>query len=278
LNIITLLRAATVRLRPISDSPELDAEILLSHAINQSRSYLYTWPEKVLTPAQRDAFDALLQRRLQSEPIAYIMGRREFWSLDLRVSQATLIPRPETELLVELALQKMPLQQSVTVADLGTGCGAIALAIASERPQARITATDSSHAALELARYNAGRLQIGSVAFRHGDWCRALGDDRFDVIVCNPPYVAADSCYMQQGDVRFEPPQALIADENGMRDLKTVIRQARSHLKTSGWLLLEHGFDQAQPVVDCLRLNGYCDIATCRDLAGHARVSLGRIT
>ncbi|MFZ4791134.1 MAG: peptide chain release factor N(5)-glutamine methyltransferase [Candidatus Competibacteraceae bacterium] len=271
-----LCAAATRRLIGVSTTPRLDAEILLATALNRPRSHLYTWPESIPEPELTDRFAAWLERRQQGEPVAYLLGWREFWSLKLEVTPDTLIPRPETELLVELALEPLPMNQAVAVADLGTGSGAIALALAAERPQARIVATDQSPAALAVARRNAVRLGIAHVEFRQGDWCAPLAGESFDLIVANPPYVAATDPHWRQGELRFEPPAALISGPDGLDALRIIIAQAREVLKSGGWLLLEHGYDQGVAVPALLRERGFSEVTDFQDTAGLSRVSRGR--
>jgi len=202
-------------------------------------------PLRPLPEAIHAAFTALIERRQQGEPIAYITGRREFWSLDLAVSPATLIPRPETELLVEQALARIRLEEPSRIADLGTGCGAIALAIAHERPQARVLAIDSSDAALEIARANAESLGVASIEFHLGEWFAPVENQRFDIVVSNPPYLRADDPHLRVGDLRFEPRAALVAGTEGLEAIRAIAHAALAHLAAGGWLLLEHGFDQA---------------------------------
>lgn len=274
-----LLTAAAAALQAAgSDSARSDAEVLLAHALRQSRTFLRTWPEHAPAPAALAAFHELLQRRLTGEPVAYLTGHREFWSLDLAVSPATLIPRPETELLVELALERLANTRGVQAADLGTGSGAIALALASERPLARIVATDRSAAALDIARTNAAHLRLGNVEFRLGDWCAALGDEHFDLIAANPPYIASNDPHLGCGDLRFEPRSALVAAEQGLADIQCIADNALEHLKPGGWLLLEHGWDQGECVPALLRVAGYTEVHCVRDIAEQPRVSLGRKT
>ncbi len=275
-NIQNLLKNAQTRLVEISDSPRLDAQLLLVHALNKSRSYLYAWPERIPEANQTHYFSELLERRLAGEPVAYILERREFWSLDLRITPATLIPRPETELLVELALEHIPLKHSTRIADLGTGSGAIALAIASERPQAQIIATDNHQEALALAAANAHRLDLDQVEFRRGDWCTSLPNEHFSVIISNPPYLAGDDPHLDQGDLRFEPPDALTDGSSGLTAIALIIHQALKHLLPGGWLLLEHGHDQSESVRALLLQHGYTAITTHHDLAGIERVSMGQ--
>lgn len=277
-SIAQLLAGADERLQLISGSPRLDAELLLSSVLAKPRSFLYAWPEQRVQLRHREAFDALLKRRSQGEPLAYILGRREFWSLELEVSPAVLIPRPETELLVELALARIASGdggENPQIADLGTGSGAIALAIASECPDARIVATDISPQALAVAQRNAARLALRNIEFRQGDWCRALGEDRFALIVANPPYIASSSHYLQQGDVRFEPAAALLGGGDGLHAMRALAQQAGAYLQAGGYLMLEHGYDQGSQVCALMREHGFADVADHLDYAGMARVCVG---
>jgi release factor glutamine methyltransferase len=214
--------------------------------------------------------------RLRGEPLAYLVGQREFWSLPLRITPATLIPRPETELLVELALERLPYDAPLQVADLGTGSGAIALAIASERPNTKIVATDISAKALTVAKYNARKLKIYNVMFRQGNWCKPLANERFALIVCNPPYLANDDPHLCQGGLRFEPPLALLAGYDGLRAISAIVPQAIAHLQSGGWLLLEHGYDQCEKVSALLQENGFIETTQHQDAANINRVSIGR--
>lgn len=267
---------AVRRLAEISATPRLDAEVLLAAALDRPRSYLFAWPERRLEPEQAAHFTAWLERRLMGEPVAYILGRREFWSLELEVNPDTLIPRPETELLVELALERLPADRVIALADLGAGSGAIALALAVERPQARIVATDRSPAALIVARRNAQRLGIRNVGFRQGDWCEPLVGERFDLIASNPPYVAAADPHRRRGELRFEPLAALAAGVDGLDALRVIIAQAPDYLKSNGWLLLEHGYDQGEAVATLLRQRGFVTVSDHRDAAGISRTGCGR--
>lgn len=276
-NLGTLLQTAQIRLSSVSEMPRLDAELLLAWVLNQPRSYLYAWPDRTTDAGQERQFMALLERRLAGEPVAYLTGGRAFWSLELVVTPATLIPRPETERLVELALERLPADQPRRVADLGTGSGAIALAIASERPTCQIVATDLSVAALAVAGQNAQRLGIGNVQFRQGDWCAALANERFDMIVCNPPYIATTDPHWQQGDLRFEPYQALVSGPDGLTAIRHLVAQTGSYLAEGGWLLLEHGYHQQDSVLALLRLAGFSEVTDYRDLAGQPRVAVGRL-
>lgn len=259
-----------------SESARLDAELLLRHVLGVNRSWLYAWPDKPLAAQQQQQFEALVARRAQGEPIAHILGEREFWSLTLKVTPDTLIPRPDTELLVEQALRLLPNDAALKVADLGTGSGAIALAIARERPCCTLVATDYSAAALAVAQQNAIRNQIGNVEFSRGRWCEALGDEQFDLIVSNPPYIAVDDPHLAQGDVRFEPRSALASGPDGLDDIRQIAFEVSAHLLAEGWLLLEHGFEQGEKVRAILVSNGFDPVITWRDLAGHERVTGGR--
>lgn len=255
----------------------LESEVLLAHVLNVSRTYLHTWPEKKLAAVQEKDFQVLIAKRQAGEPIAYITGHREFWSLDLCVTPDVLIPRHETELLVELILEKIPPpahSEPILIADLGTGSGAIALAIASARPDWFIHASDFSAAALKIAEMNAKRLKLLNVIFHQGKWCEALPDLKFHAIVSNPPYIAEDDDHLTQGDLRFEPATALVSAENGLNDLKQIIFQAKNYLQNNGLLLLEHGFLQAENVTSIFKKAGYTDINTYKDLAGCDRVTI----
>ena len=275
LSIKQLLEQASHHL-PESDSARLDVEVLLARVTGKQRSHFHAWPEKTLSREILDAFDTLLQRRAAGEPVAYITGKREFWSLPLSVTTDTLIPRPETETLVALALEKIPEHSAVQVADLGTGSGAIALAIASERPQSRVIATDNSAATLAVAQHNARQLGISNIGFLAGDWCKPLPAACFDLIVSNPPYIEEADSHLATGDVRFEPRQALAAGPDGMRDLGKICQCALESLKPGGWLLMEHGYDQGTRAIDLLDQAGYQSVTDFKDDNGLPRVIAGR--
>lgn len=266
---------ARERLAGVCDSPALDAEVLLAHVLDKPRTYLRAWPERTLDAEQADAFEALLARRAAGEPLAYVLGRREFWSLDLEVAPGVLIPRADTETLVERALELIPADQPARVADLGTGSGAIALAIAGERPLCTVVATDRSPTALDIARRNAERLNLRNVEFQQADWCSALGAERFDLIVSNPPYIASDDPHLAQGDLPHEPTEALTAGPDGLDDLRRIVDCTRNHLRPGGHLLLEHGYTQGETVHGFLRNAGFEAIRTHRDLEGRERISEG---
>ncbi len=270
------LRAAEQRLEAASPSPRMDAEVLLAHATGLARSRVLARGDEPLPAAQRDSFAALVARREAGEPVAYLTGEREFWSLTLTVTPAVLIPRPETELLVERALALIPADADWAAADLGTGSGAMALALAHERPRLRVMATDRSPEALAVARENARRLGIRNVEFRQGDWLVALAGVELDLIVSNPPYVAEGDPHLDQGDLRFEPRAALVAGRDGLAAIRRIAAEARAPLRPGGRLLLEHGYDQGDAVAGILRAAGYTEVTGWRDLAGHDRVTAGR--
>ncbi|MEZ5573614.1 MAG: peptide chain release factor N(5)-glutamine methyltransferase [Halioglobus sp.] len=257
-----------------SPSARRDTEILLCYCLGKSRIWLYTWPEREVPTDIAQAFDALLQRRRAGQPIAYLVGQREFWSLSLGVNESTLIPRPETETLVAWVLE-LPLPQTAAVLDLGTGSGAIALAVAIERPEWYVTAVDASDQALAVARDNAASAGLGRVAFVQSDWYDAVRGLQFDALLANPPYIDADDPHLTFGDVRFEPRSALVSPQGGLADLQLLIRGAAAHLKNQGWLLLEHGFDQAEAVRNMLSAAGFEQVSTRHDMAGHERITGG---
>jgi release factor glutamine methyltransferase len=266
-----LLRSASVL--PGEDGRR-DAETLLGHCLGRSRSWLYTWPEADVAVEQADRYRNLLARRLAGCPVAYLTGVREFWSMQLAVDEHTLIPRPETEVLVEWALD-LPLSETAAVADLGTGTGAIALAVARERRGWHVTAVDRSAAALETAAINARRNGLDRVVFMQSDWFSALRGRRFDLLLANPPYVAPDDEHLQRGDLRFEPLEALVAGQGGLAALALLAAGAPDYLHPGGRLLLEHGCEQGAAVRKLLQDSGFCEVVTRRDLAGLERVSGG---
>lgn len=277
LTIEQALKAAISRLAESgSDSPSLDAAVLLCHTLDRPRSYLLTWPDRVLETEAAQKFEALLQRRCGGEPVAYITGEREFWSLPLKVSPSTLIPRPDTERLVELALDKAPSQPG-RILDLGTGTGAIALALASELPQHQIFGVDIRPEAQMLAQENAANLNLLNTQFFNGSWFDPVeSGTKFALIVSNPPYIEKDDPHLLQGDVRFEPVSALVAEEKGLADIRHIAEQARDYLAPEGWLLFEHGFEQGGAVRQLLLSMGYCQVVTEQDYAGNDRVTLGQ--
>jgi release factor glutamine methyltransferase len=252
-----------------------EAELLLLYALDKPRSWLIAHDTDPLDATALRMYRAMLERRAVGEPVAYIVGRRGFWSFDLEVSQATLIPRPETELLVELALERVPVDKSASVVDLGTGSGAIALALAHERKRAHVVATDRSVDALAVAERNAQRLGV-RVECVQGDWLEPLTGRRFDLIVSNPPYIEADDVHLGQGDLRFEPPRALSSGADGLDAIRQIVQDARAHLEHGGWLLMEHGWNQGDAVRQLLQAAGFTEVATFRDLEDRDRVSGGR--
>ena len=265
-----LLRHAAVTIERV------DAEWLLVHVLERPRSWLFAHAGDPVPVEQVERFAALLARRQAGEPVAYLTGTQGFWTLELEVSPATLIPRSETELLVELALARIPMTAASRIADLGTGSGAIALAIAKERPRAVVVATDASEAALQVARRNAARNHIANIEFREGDWLAPLAGEHFDLIASNPPYIAEGDPHLGEGDLRFEPPTALFSGADGLDAIGRIVRDAPTHLIKGGWLLLEHGWDQGAAVRALLAGAGFIDVETARDLEGRDRVSLGR--
>ena len=268
------IAGATKSLADLSDSARLDAEILLCQTIDMPRSYLFAHPEDELDELTKQRFEALLQRRLQGEPMSYISGIQEFWSRELIVSPATLIPRPETELLVELALREVPRQAESQILDLGTGSGAIAIAIASERPLSHVTATDISEDALAVAAENVRQNDLANITCLTGRWCEPVAGRAFDLIVSNPPYVREDDEALQK--LRHEPLSALASGADGLRDIRLLAVECIPLLASQGWLMLEHGADQKDDVAQILAAAGWGDIACHNDLAGKPRVTVAR--
>ncbi|WJW75944.1 peptide chain release factor N(5)-glutamine methyltransferase [Thiohalobacter sp. IOR34] len=259
-----------------TESPRLDAEVLLAFALGQPRSHLLAWPDKPLDAETAARFATLIERRAAGEPVAHLTGRREFWSMELEVTADTLIPRPETETLVEQALLRIPADAAWRIADLGSGSGAIALAIARERPGCRIVGVERSAAALAVAERNRARLGLAGVEFRQGDWFTPLAGERFEMLLANPPYIAEGDPHLERGDVRFEPRSALTAGSDGLDDIRHLVEAAPAYLKTPGWLLLEQGADQAGAVRQLLAARGYRELACHPDGAGRPRVSAAR--
>lgn len=255
----------------------IEAQLLLRHALGGvTRAWLMTHAEQALTSAEDARFQTLLKRRLQGEPIAYIVGKREFYGLEFDVTPAVLIPRPDTETLVEAALQRIPPECPCRVLDLGAGSGAVAIAIAAQRPQALVTAVDRSESALAVAQGNAQRLSPGNMRLQCSDWFSALEAERFDVIVSNPPYIAAGDPHLSRGDLRFEPASALAAGADGLDDIRRIVAEATAHLADGGWLMLEHGYDQAARVAKLFHQAGLLEVGQVADLAGVLRVTVGR--
>jgi release factor glutamine methyltransferase len=258
----------------ISETPLLDAEVLLAHVLNVQRSHLHAYPERILSDEEKTGFYHLIEKRTQGQPIPYLTGHCEFWSLDFTVTPDTLVPRQETELLVELILRKFN-KPSCLAADLGTGSGAIALALAYERPQWIIHATDLSQAALNIAKINASRLKTDNVFFHQGFWCKALPTLSFDFIVSNPPYIAQNDPHLKKTVLATEPASALLSDHNGLKDIQHLIQEAKVYLKPGGYLWLEHGFSQAESVRNSFLEAGYAHIVSYKDFLGLDRVTTG---
>jgi len=273
-SVAVLLARAIVQLGP---GARAEAELLLGHALGRPRAWLFAHGDAIVPEAARVQFERLLARRAIGEPIAQLLGQQGFWSLQLRITPDVLIPRADTELLVECALAVLPGDAPIRVADLGTGSGAIALAIASERPLAQVTAVDASVAALAVAQSNAQSLGLSSrVHCVHGDWYAPLEGQCFDVIVSNPPYIAEDDPHLDRGDLRFEPRAALASGRDGLAAIRVIVRDAPMHLSTGGWLLLEHGWEQGAAVRALFEASGYVEVTTHRDLEARERVSCGR--
>jgi release factor glutamine methyltransferase len=258
---------------PSSESAKLDAQVLLLHILQKPHSYLFTWPEHALSDEQQSQFNVFIQRRLKGEPVAHITGLREFWSLSLEVNATTLIPRPDTETLVEQALE-IALPATAKVLDLGTGTGAIALALGSEMPSWQITAVDRVSDAVALATRNQQRLAINNVHVKQSNWFSELHGEKFNLIVTNPPNIESSDIQLTQGDVRFEPLSALVADDCGMSDIKQIITQSRDYLSSNGYLLIEHGFEQGEAVRHFFEKMAFVNIKTVKDLGNNDRVTL----
>ncbi len=270
-----VVEEAIKQLEAVSDSAHLDVELLLCSVINKDRSFLRAWPEHELNQQQLSSFQQLFKQRLQGKPIAHILGERGFWSLNLKVTTDTLIPRPDTERLVELALDIIPDNAQWKILDLGTGTGAIALSLAKEKSTCFITATDQSIAALDVAKQNAEDNKISNIKFIQSDWFTNLDNQQFDMIVSNPPYIKETDPHLQQGDVRFEPLSALTSGEDGLNDICTIIKNSQQHLAEKGVLLIEHGYDQADAVCHLLSTESFTQVSNFKDDNGNPRVSIG---
>ena len=277
-SITHVIEDAIKQLQSVSDSARLDSELLLCSVIKKDRSFLRAWPELELEQQQSTSFHKLLEQRLQGKPVAHILGERGFWSLNLKVTTDTLIPRPDTERLVELALELIPEKSQWKILDLGTGTGAIALSLAKENPDCFITATDQSIAAIDIAKQNAEDNKISNIEFIQSDWFANLNNQQFDMIVSNPPYIKENDPHLQQGDVRFEPLSALAAGEDGLDDIRTIIKNSRQHLTEKGVLLIEHGYDQADAVCNLLSTANFTQVSNFKDYNDNPRVSIGYIT
>jgi release factor glutamine methyltransferase len=272
----TLLANASNTLSSHSDSSLLDAEVLLGFVLGKPRTYLRAWCHNTLTDQQITAFNALIQQREQGTPIAYLTGTREFWSRDFNITSDVLIPRPDTELLIELSLELIPKNEAVKLIDLGTGSGIIAVTLAAERPNAQVIAVDASLAALNVAKHNAQQHQLTNIEFYQSDWFTNVSDEQFDLVISNPPYIDPDDEHLQQGDVRFEPKSALIADNKGLSDIEIIADKARRYLKPAGHLFIEHGYNQAEQVQAIFNVLAYDKVQSYRDLSGQPRVTYGR--
>ncbi|MDO9047484.1 MAG: peptide chain release factor N(5)-glutamine methyltransferase [Methylobacter sp.] len=272
----SVLTEAAGTLTLVSDSALLDAEVLLCLALNQPRSHLRAWPDKPLQPGHLAAFRALLEQRQKGIPIAYITGNREFWSRDFQVTPDVLIPRPDTELLIELSLKLIPADEPIKIIDLGTGSGIIAITLAAECPHTHISATDFSLAALRIAQLNADKHHVSNIQFYHSDWFADVPDTKFNLIISNPPYIAEDDSHLQRGDVRFEPQTALCAAEQGLGDIKIIAGAARNYLEPRGHLLIEHGYNQRQQVQTLFKDLHYDNVQTYTDLSEQPRVTYGQ--
>lgn len=259
-----------------AETPLLDAEILLCNVLDKERAYLRTWPERTLTQDQLQAFQVLVTARQLGKPIAYLTGDREFWSLDFQVSPDVLIPRPETELLVELSLKLIPVAKPCHIIDLGTGSGIIAVSLATERPQAKITATDISSSALEIAKLNATKHKVKSIQFYQSHWFNNVPPGKFNLILSNPPYLAEDDPHLTEGDLRFEPKTALVADQDGLADIKAIAETAITKLESGGYLMVEHGYAQGLTIRNLFIGLGYANVQTYQDLADLPRVTAGQ--
>jgi release factor glutamine methyltransferase len=272
----TLLTHAANTLSGHSDSPLLDAEVLLGFVLGKPRTYLRAWCDNTLTDLQYATFDTLIKQRLQGVPVAYLTGTREFWSRDFTVTADVLIPRPDTELLIELSLALIPKNKAVKLIDLGTGSGIIAITIAAERPNAHVIAVDASLATLSVAQHNARQHQLTHIEFYQSDWFTNVPDMLFDYVISNPPYIDPEDAHLQQGDVRFEPQTALIADDQGLSDIKIIAATALRYLKPAGHLLIEHGYNQASQVQAIFNVLAYDKVQSYRDLSGQSRVTYGQ--
>lgn len=274
LTIAKIIDEADQKLKPVSQTPRLDAEILLAHILNNTRSYIFTHKNESLLKHHLNSYLSLLERRTQGEPIAYLIGHKEFWSLDFVVTKDTLIPRPETELLVQLILSLFVAEKTIKVADLGVGCGAIALSLAVEKPHWLIHGTDISEKALEIAQLNLHRHGVKNVFFNQGSWCEALKEKDYQIIVANPPYIAENDPHLQF--LSFEPRSALVSGNDGLEDIKVIIEQSRDYLAKNGLLFLEHGFEQQQAVMKLMLESGFEQVEGYLDVAGQPRVVSGR--
>ena len=275
-NRATALRDAEEELAQTSDTARLDAELLLCETLNISRTHLATWPEKGLDEHEHRQYQALIERRSNGEPIAYILGSQDFWTLELITTPNVLIPRPETELLVEAALERLAEKQSATIIDIGTGSGAIALSIAKEKPSNTVIGTDISKAAISVAAQNKNMNNIDNTYFIHGKWSSNIKNESCEMIVSNPPYIAQNDQHLTLGDIRFEPNIALVSGKTGFEDIDKIIQDSQRTLKKNGWLLFEHGWEQGPQSQQKLKQAGYQNVMLLKDLNGNDRVSIGQ--
>jgi release factor glutamine methyltransferase len=280
MNIQQALQYAVQHLAETSPSANLDAQILLSHILSCNHAHLIAWPEKKLNPQKIEKFQSLIKQRQKGIPIAHLTGYREFWSLNFKVNNSTLIPRPETETLVEFILQTFTEKENLSILDMGTGTGAIAISLASEKSSWKIIASDISLPALALAKENSKMLNVKNVTFIQSDWFKNINQQitdkqPFDIIVSNPPYIAKDDPHLSMGDVRFEPESALTSGTIGMDDIEHLCSQAKNYLSTNGWLIIEHGYNQKTPVIKCFKHNNFKNITQQNDLSGHCRMTAG---
>ena len=275
MNIQQALQYAVQNISNTSSSAHLDAQILLSHILNCNSAHLIAWPEKELNLQQLKSFQKLIKQRQQGSPVAHLTGNREFWSLNFKVNNSTLIPRPETETLIEFILEKFGEKKTLTLLDMGTGTGAIAITLANEQPDWIITATDISAAAIALAKENSTMLNTESIALLQSDWFTNIPQQTFDIIVSNPPYISTDDPHLTKGDVRFEPESALTSGKTGMDDIEYLCSQAKNYLAKDGWLIIEHGYNQKTAAAECFTRNNYKNISQQNDLAGHCRMTAG---
>lgn len=275
-NIKTLLEEVTAQLASLSKTPRLDAELLLAHVLKKNRTYLFSHPEKILSYDEYEDWQCLMAQRCLQVPVAYLTGEKSFWNLDLAVNEYTLIPRPETELLIEIILEKFGHNKNIELLDLGTGSGAIALAIAKEKPHWKISAVDFSANALKVAKTNAERNNIHNVEFFQSDWFSQI-KNKFDIIASNPPYLDEHDPHLLTEEIRHEPRTALVANKKGLADIETIADQARFYLKSGGALLIEHGCTQGEMVRQLFLKSSYLSVKTLTDLAGLERVGFGTI-
>ena len=276
MNIQQALQQASKDLSESSPSAMLDAQVLLTHVLQCNSAHLAAWPEKALSDDQYADYLRLVKQRRQGTPVAHLTGSREFWSLDFSVDNSTLIPRPETETLVEYLLDNFASRENLKLLDMGTGTGAIAISIAKEKPDWEIVASDISEQALKLARQNSSHHDTDNVSLIQSDWFENIGQKNFDIIISNPPYIASDDPHLTLGDVRFEPESALSSGATGMDDIEHICSHAKEYLLKNGWLIVEHGYNQKQQVADCFSRNGFTEITQQQDLSGHTRMTAGK--